>query len=168
MPGHSSISSSLNKLSILAPSLLCQSTYLSNQAMNFKCPNISDSTMEEVLYGHEWEPRSSWLSWQWHFTEWHLKYHKDEKVWHSHTNTGTATFIPDLQHIRSSSEGNLAIPCPSSSCLLVPQVCQLNCFYVELKIGLTKATGVKTMLERKGCQEAIQDLKENSVWEYFL
>lgn len=102
------------------------------------------------------------------YSEWHLKYHKDKKAWCRHTNTGTVTLISVLQHIRSSSEANLGSPCPSRGCLPVPQVCWSNCLYVELKIGLTKAIGVKTMLERKGSQKGIEDLKENSVWEYLL
>lgn len=121
--------------------------------LSVKCPNRSDSTMEEGLHGHEWETMSTWVSWQWHLrnTEWHLKYHKDKKAWHNHT--GTPTLIQILQHLRSSNEDDPGSPCSFSSRLPVRQVCWSHPFYVELNIGSTKAIQVKTMPERKGRQK---------------
>lgn len=87
------------------------------------------------------------------YREWHLKYHKDKKAWHNHTNTGTPTLIQILQHLRSSSEDDPGSPSYFSSRLPVRQVCWSNPFYVELNIGSTKAIQVKTMPERKGRQK---------------
>lgn len=79
------------------------------------------------------------------YKEWHLKYQKDKKAWHNHTSTGSPTLI-QIIHLRSNTEADPGRPVPSAA---LCQVCWSNPFYVELNIGSTKATGVKTRPERK-------------------